>query len=267
MSDPFTNSGGSICGGGGIAATDTISAVRLARENAISAYRNNIALPDVHVADREEEFVPLVVGEDGQELTLERRRQLMEEAQVAPMFDSDGKSTGQLYTGVFDDVVTPERLGKTAEANRHGYRFVQPRELEILFEGTVSDKQLKTTTVGGAIEVYSNLQQPAVNAEELYDHIMAACSEITARTHRSPQQIVMHPDTAAMLENPVTCCGIAVRHSVRLPPYRIFITPGAKHRQCCAQIYLSERQFTPIGDTLCLRSTDGNESCDSSPTQ
>jgi len=103
-------------------------------ERIVSAYRQNVALPDVHIADRESEFEPVVVAEDGEELTPERRVQLMREAGVKPMFDEQGKPTDQTYLGVFDDLIDQERMGKTAEENRPGYRVVQPRELELEYD-------------------------------------------------------------------------------------------------------------------------------------
>jgi len=70
-----------------------INASELSMERIVSAYRQNVALPDVHIADRESEFEPVVVAEDGEELTPERRVQLMREAGVKPMFDEQGKPT------------------------------------------------------------------------------------------------------------------------------------------------------------------------------
>lgn len=129
MVDPFFNGGGEIVSGGSVGVVRRISMVQLQKEKAISAYRRNIALPDVHIADRDEEYVPKVVGEDGEELTIERRRQLM--AGKKPMFDSKGEETQEVYTDKFDEDIEAEPLGKTAVENRPGIRVVRPRELEI----------------------------------------------------------------------------------------------------------------------------------------
>jgi len=140
MSDPFSNTGGSSFGNSEeVPLIHTVSPSREASERAISAYRHNIALPDVHVADRHQEYVPVVVGEDGQELTPERRRQLMEQAGVQPMFDEHGKPTGQTYvvmgdegaSSPFDEHIEPERIGLSAERNRPNPRVVRPREFDI----------------------------------------------------------------------------------------------------------------------------------------
>lgn len=113
------------------------SQIQEQRERAISAYRNNIALPDVYIADRTSDYQAPTVGEDGQEMTLERRAQLMKEAGASPMFDQQGNPTGAAYVtdaeqSVFDQVIQSERLGQSAEANREEIRVVQPRELDML---------------------------------------------------------------------------------------------------------------------------------------
>ena len=117
------------------------SRVQEMRERALSAYRNNIALPDVYIADRTRDFQAKVVGEDGEEMTVERRAALMREAGVKPMFDENGDPTDQSYVSgdetsalrqsAFDSVIESERLGKSAEDNREETRIIQPRELDI----------------------------------------------------------------------------------------------------------------------------------------
>lgn len=133
MSDPFASIFGAKGNFAGVIHEIRISAHQQARQQAIDAYKAGIALPDVHIADRTKPIGPLkVVGEDGQEMTVERRRQLMEAAGKRPMFNPDGTPTGEVYTNAFDKVVEPERFGKSAEENRHTMRVVKPVELDIL---------------------------------------------------------------------------------------------------------------------------------------
>lgn len=148
MTDPFANSAGlAPITGQGI--EQSINVRQMQRQRAIDAYRNNIALPDVHIADRNDRTPPRVVAEDGEELTPERRAQLMREAGVRPMFSEDGKATDQEYDGhEFDGVVETERLGKTAEENRGPVRVVQPRELQIEVEIDVAGSSLQVAKLG-----------------------------------------------------------------------------------------------------------------------
>ncbi len=131
MSNIFGNAGGGVVDPTGSVIEQRVSVARLSTERALAAYRQNIAMPDVHIADRTVAFVPVILGEDGQELTPERRRQLMAEARVRPMFDVFGEPTGEQYTGAFNTVIAQERLGESAERNRPPIRIVQPRELEV----------------------------------------------------------------------------------------------------------------------------------------
>ncbi len=142
MPDPFFNGGGDIVHGAATKAVHSINVAQMKAEKAISAYRHNIALPDVHIADRNEEFVPKIVGEDGEELTIERRRELM--AGKKPMCDENGElRSDENYTEQFDDDIEQERLGKTAEENRPGMRIVQPRELELQLD--IDDTTVKSS--------------------------------------------------------------------------------------------------------------------------
>lgn len=129
----FANRNGDIFANGNITPMiQTVRADSLATDRAIIAYRNNIAPPEIAIADRTVEYVPTVVGEDGKEITPERRAQLMQESGAEPMFNAEGKpNEGVNYLGVFDRVIETERLGKSAEDARPGYRVVRPREVEL----------------------------------------------------------------------------------------------------------------------------------------
>ncbi len=86
--------------------------------------------------------MPKIVGEDGEELTIERRRELM--AGKKPMCDENGElRSDENYTEQFDDDIEQERLGKTAEENRPGMRIVQPRELELQLD--IDDTTVKSS--------------------------------------------------------------------------------------------------------------------------
>lgn len=126
MADPFSFLGKS--GGVSSGVYQSVDVQQLARQKAIEAYRQGIAAPDVHIADRFDETQPLVLGEDGKPLTPERVRQLMKEAGVKPMFDQDGKPTGEVYTDKFDTIES-ERIGESAERGRHPVRVVKPKAL------------------------------------------------------------------------------------------------------------------------------------------
>jgi len=119
----------------GIEHVSQISRAAMNAERAISSYRKGLILPDVWVADRESGYTPTSVGEDGQEMTFERRRQMM--TNKNPMFDETGKATEEQYfnaeTGesVFDKDIEQERLGASAEENRPGLRIALVKELQL----------------------------------------------------------------------------------------------------------------------------------------
>ena len=217
MIDPrFTNSGGNLFG---TAIERTVRMSQLKREKAVTAYRNNIALPDVHIADRTKDFVPLIVGDDGQPLTEERRRQLMKEAGVKPMFDENGQPTDQTYlTGgesAFDKVIGTERLGETAEASRPGMRVVQPRELELIpdldedsvrcaqsgtFVPESSEQQQMSLVTGNCL--YTSGQDAVTDLASLGRQIRYAMMSIIKATPRniSVHRVRMAPQTKQVLD-------------------------------------------------------------------
>jgi len=94
--------------------------------------QSNIALPDLHVIDRSDTTIPKSVGEDGQEMTFERRQQLM--AGKTPMFTASDPSnhataqfSGASYTLAFEMDIAQEPLGESAIANRpKGLRVFKP---------------------------------------------------------------------------------------------------------------------------------------------
>lgn len=131
--NPFGNYGGDVFANGGQSPiVHTVRADVLAADRAIMAYRNNIAAPDIAIADRTVPYVPVVLGEDGQELTPERRAQLMRESGAKPMFNERGKlRPGLDYRQSFDRVIDTEELGRSAVNARPGYRVVRPREIEL----------------------------------------------------------------------------------------------------------------------------------------
>jgi hypothetical protein len=93
-------------------------------------------MPDLHVVDRKQPL-PEPIADDGKPLTMERIRKLMGD-DILPMFEPspDGdnrkaKSTGQVYTQVFDNRLESERIGQSAEARRPPMRVVPPVEADL----------------------------------------------------------------------------------------------------------------------------------------
>lgn len=151
MRDPFdrliSNRGGELVNGGGSLVPDrgvelrmTVQRAQLQRERAIAAYKRNIALEDVHIADhRSDTPEPEIVGEDGEPMTWERRCELMRDKET--MVDEHGRVRGYDeeaepidYTHSFDDAIETETLGESSIRSWQGIRVIQPRELEIAFE-------------------------------------------------------------------------------------------------------------------------------------
>jgi len=143
----FTNRGGELVNAGGSVVPDqgvelrmTVRRSQLQREKAIAAYRRNIALEDVHIADRRvQSEEPAVLGEDGETMTWERRCELMRDKET--MVDEQGRVRGydeeaELvdYTGLFDGAIESETLGESSVKSWKGIRVVQPRELDIEVE-------------------------------------------------------------------------------------------------------------------------------------
>ena len=147
----FNNGGGGLFGS--IAEMRFIDAIQQRRDAAISMYRHaNIAMPDVHIADRNVEFIPKIVGDDGQELTPERRAELMKKSK--PCVDENGRVRGLDplaedidYVEDFKDI-PQEVWGTAAVANRPPMRKITPRELELPIEEETleSAKVLKEPT-------------------------------------------------------------------------------------------------------------------------
>jgi len=143
----FDRRGGHLFGSIETQLVRRLDMTEVSMQRAVNAYRNGLALPDVHIADRDEKFVPRVVGEDGQELTVERRAQLMRDAGVKPMFDEEGHETAEHYVSAFESVIGQERFGESAERNRRGMRIVTAREL--VLELDIDDKKAAAAVLGG----------------------------------------------------------------------------------------------------------------------
>lgn len=131
MSDPFSQ----LAPMGGRAPTVIVHEQR--QNQTLTAWRQaHMALPDLHIVDKKQEL-PKPIADDGKPLTAERIKELLGE-DVKPMFEPspDGdnrnaKSTGQVYTGVFDERLTAEPLGATAVSRRPGMRIVPPVEADL----------------------------------------------------------------------------------------------------------------------------------------
>jgi hypothetical protein len=129
MKDPFFNSGGEVVTGPSSAVVHKVNISQMKAEQAVSAYKRNVAIPGVHIADRDIPFEAKEVGEDGQEMTFERRQELMKGK--PPMIDEDGQMRDHDYRDEFE--IETEELGETTqrELEAEGYRVVQARELEV----------------------------------------------------------------------------------------------------------------------------------------
>lgn len=115
MSDPFYTGGQLLGGLSGAEIVMNTPSQRAAHD--VNAYRNNVAPAGLAIADRRDRTPIAVLGQDGQELTLERRQQIMNAIR-------EGADEEQL-----DELCTAEKLGESAQKHLPGTRFVQPREL------------------------------------------------------------------------------------------------------------------------------------------
>ena len=122
MSDPFYSGGGLL--GGFLETTEVrMSTHRQQAERDIAAYRNNIAVAGVAIADRTRQAPIDVVGQDGQAITLEMRHTLAEAMRR-------GASDEEL-----DALQKPEPLGQAAQERLPGNRVVRPRALPEPYQG------------------------------------------------------------------------------------------------------------------------------------
>ena len=117
MADPFSrfSVGGSPL--------DGIHAEAEQHSRWIQAYRHNILLPDVTLVSRKEPIGDiLVIGEDGEILTPERRRQLAEERRV---------QNGDYRTSEYKSMGEREKWGESAVKCRPPcLRIVTPKEFD-----------------------------------------------------------------------------------------------------------------------------------------
>lgn len=114
-----------------MAIVQSFNVEQVRRTRAINAYRQNIALPDVYIADKDVPLNIKVLGEDGQELTPEMRKKRMEGKQT--YIDPATNRIRDINFGAqFAGEIKPEPLGESAVKNRPPIRQIVPRELELL---------------------------------------------------------------------------------------------------------------------------------------
>jgi hypothetical protein len=121
-----------------------VSTVQLQKDRIIAAYKNNILLPEVSLADHTTRKPIDVVGEDGQAMTRERRVALMKGRPVG-IVDGDIR-TDVDFTKVAVDI-TPEPYCASADARKESIRLVQPKEAKVTLEvdlGVPSDLEAAT---------------------------------------------------------------------------------------------------------------------------
>jgi len=97
------------------------SMTQMQRDRAISAYRNNIALPDVHIAQLGSVGPVDSVGQDGQPMTFARRQELMRGKQTYLERGPDAPRP--------DIEIETEEYGKSDIDRRPGMRKVTPVEM------------------------------------------------------------------------------------------------------------------------------------------
>lgn len=127
MKDPFFNGGGDFLTSGSFVSRINIQQER--RQQMISHYKNDLAVPGLHIVDKDVEFVPVIIGEDGQEMTYERRKELMKGKPT--MFDKDGNRVDFDYRDAFEIDTEPIGTSTQKAAEAEGYRIVKARELEL----------------------------------------------------------------------------------------------------------------------------------------
>lgn len=124
MSDPFFNGFGNAIGTSndlpGLVISQTAHQQEIARMMRLySEY--GIALPAVHVADhRSTSHIP-VLGEDGQEMTPERRAARVARLKALNLSPAEFCAAGD------KDGIVEEELGSSAVRNRPGIRVIKPR--------------------------------------------------------------------------------------------------------------------------------------------
>lgn len=202
MGDPFANPGGELVGGLlGPTIEHQIRMNQIKKAKAIEAYRNNLALPDVHVAEHWEWAKPLepkVVGDDGEELTLEKRRQIMADKRKA--VENGDLVQGVDYTEAFDEDIGQERLGEAAENNREGIRVVRPIDED---SPTPENKMAECLYTSGHDAV---IDSPTLSNHTKYamKAIIDASLERRARVH----QVSMSHQTLKLIERMLKQDGI-----------------------------------------------------------
>lgn len=109
-----------------------IDARQMQTQKCLEMYRAGIALPDLAIADRFAKYDPVIVGEDGKEMTLERRKELMK-GKPPCVVDGDIRKDVDYSQLVWD--IPTERLGAAGARNRPGIRVVVPREAIMFLYG------------------------------------------------------------------------------------------------------------------------------------
>lgn len=155
MTDPFANVDTQI--------VTKFSMVRAQTDRVLAAYRENIALPEVSIADRTKPYEPVVVGEDGQPMTFERRQQLMKGKPT--MVDERGRVRQDLnYRDLFADEITPEPLGATGMKHKPPVRLVRPRELQL--EGAPKEAYVSKCVFSAPVDCFESLVSEAYRCQQ-----------------------------------------------------------------------------------------------------
>jgi len=185
-----------------------MSVVQYQKDRVLEAYRNNIALPEVSIADHKVNQVIEAVGEDGHEMTWERRVAL---AQGRPQGTKDTPAGLDLrddvdFRVIRDNDLTPERYGASADIRKPQIRVIRPRGFALAVEidiGVPSD--LEPATFARMPCCWSTGQDLVGNREELRDYCMQAVGAIIKECQGlPPTEVHMTKATAFVLESLIT---------------------------------------------------------------
>jgi hypothetical protein len=176
-----------------------VSIVQMQKERALSAYRNNIAMPDVHIA-RMGDFSPVdAVGEDGEAMTFERRQQLMEGKK--PWIEDPEADRREL---VSEEELPTEAYGDADIARRQGIRRVKPEEMT---EELMAQRSPTTC-------VWSSGSDAVTNYDELTKYVGEAIDKLVGTHGRLLDCFVMSKEGASAIDYLTKSTGLLDEPSV-----------------------------------------------------
>ncbi len=157
--------------------------VQYQKARVIEAYRNNVALPELSIADHRVIKPIDAVGEDGQAMTWERRVALAQGRPVGTKMTGAGIDLRDDvdFRVVRDNDLTPESYGASADARKPQIRVVRPQGFTVAAEidiGVPSD--LEPATFARMPCCWSTGQDLVGNRDELQKYCFQAVEAIKA---------------------------------------------------------------------------------------